>query len=276
MSSELEQKIASVLGGNDGDGSTDIAALIGEVEAAAAAADADAAKAREDALNPAVVIDVAAVSAAVTAAELTRDRLKAAVPRLQARWHEVALAESLAVWREDFEAVEGGLDELVAEFEDRYPKLVDELVSLMKRAAEVDRKVTYVLVNRPPGAQGYLESVEETVRGKLTQSDVRICEMLRLPVLHRNGGVPYAYPLPQPSLAVAVAGGIVPRHIDGSTWHKEIAERNARLLSDAAKSAAESEKRQAEREAREQKEIEAAKEADRQAYREHGWPPPGP
>jgi hypothetical protein len=60
----------------------------------------------------------------------------------------------------------------------------------------------------------------------------------------------------------------------GPDWHAPIDERNRRILEDAARAAAESERRQREREAREAAEIELAKEADRQAYRERGWPPP--
>ena len=79
--------------------STDLAALIAEVEAAAAAADAAAAKSREQALDPAIVIDVAQVSAEVTAAELTRDRLQAALPRLRTRYTEVREQEDIAKWQ---------------------------------------------------------------------------------------------------------------------------------------------------------------------------------
>jgi hypothetical protein len=53
----------------------------------------------------ATVVDVGEVARAVTAAELTRDRLKTALPRLQERWHEVALAESIASWKVDYEQV---------------------------------------------------------------------------------------------------------------------------------------------------------------------------
>jgi hypothetical protein len=94
----LEQRIAAALTPTDIT-STDLAALIAEVEAAAAAADAAAAKSREQALDPAIVIDVAQVSAEVTAAELTRDRLQAALPRLRTRYTEVREQEDIAKWR---------------------------------------------------------------------------------------------------------------------------------------------------------------------------------
>ena len=60
----IEQRIAAALTAADVT-STDLAGLIAEVEAAAQAADENAAKAREQALDPAVVVDTAKVGAAV-------------------------------------------------------------------------------------------------------------------------------------------------------------------------------------------------------------------
>ena len=82
----LEERIATALTATDIT-SSDLAALIAEVEAAAQAADENAAKARAAALDPAVVIDTAKVGAAVLTAELTRDRLQAALPRLRDALH---------------------------------------------------------------------------------------------------------------------------------------------------------------------------------------------
>jgi hypothetical protein len=78
----LEQRIASALNAA-AITSSDLDTLIAESEAAAAAADLAAAKAREAALDPAVVVDTAKMGAAVATATLSRDRLQAALPRLQ-------------------------------------------------------------------------------------------------------------------------------------------------------------------------------------------------
>jgi hypothetical protein len=78
----IEQRIAAALTANDII-SADLAALIAEVEGAAQAADENATRAREEALDPAVVVDTAKVGAAVATATLSRDRLQAALPRLQ-------------------------------------------------------------------------------------------------------------------------------------------------------------------------------------------------
>jgi hypothetical protein len=273
VSSELEQKIADALNGADLD-STEIAALITEVEAAAVAAGETATKVREDALNPSTIVDAAEVGGRIASAELRRDRLKAAVPKLQQQWHEVAVRESLAVWQVDFDKIRDERDELVAEFEDEYPKAVAKLVSLMKRAAEVDWKITYVLSNRPPRAQGYLECVEETVRGKIMLPDVWIKDTLRLPVLHRNGGSTYAYPPPEQNIGVLMATMAPAPHYDGDVARRQIAERDERLLADAARAARDDLARQREREEKERLEGEAARARDRAEYRKRGWPPP--
>src|SRR5262245_41371016 len=59
----LEQRIAAALTATD-IRSSDLSQLLVDVEAAAGAADADATKAREVALDPAVVVDTAKVGAA--------------------------------------------------------------------------------------------------------------------------------------------------------------------------------------------------------------------
>lgn len=93
MSKPLEPRIAAALNA-DGIASDELGELIAEAQAAAEAADADAAKTREQALDPTVTIDVAKVAAAVAAAELVRDRLRAALPRLRERYKEVQLRKT--------------------------------------------------------------------------------------------------------------------------------------------------------------------------------------
>jgi hypothetical protein len=89
----LESRIAAMLSAADAK-SEALAALITEVEAAAQEADATATETREEALDPTTVIDAAKVGAAVATAELTRDRLQAALPRLQERHKQARQAEA--------------------------------------------------------------------------------------------------------------------------------------------------------------------------------------
>jgi hypothetical protein len=90
----LDEPIAAALTSTDIT-SSDLAALIEAVEVAAQVADEAATKAREQALDPGVVVDTAKVGAAVATAELTRDRLQAALPRLRVRYTEVRSKKTL-------------------------------------------------------------------------------------------------------------------------------------------------------------------------------------
>jgi hypothetical protein len=94
-----------------------------------------------------------------------------------------------------------------------------------------------------------------------------------LPVLQRNGGPIYAWPPLQPSLVEQMGGIPVPMGgVFGSDWHEKLDQRDTELRTQLNHAAEEAEARQRERKAREKAEIEAARERDRQAYREGGWP----
>src|SRR5215467_6901364 len=111
MITSIEQRIAAMLSAADAK-SDAIASLIEEVETAAREADEAATKAREQALDPAVVVDVVEVGAAVASAALARDRLQAALPRLQQQLERAREREYTEQWREDYAAVKAKRDEL--------------------------------------------------------------------------------------------------------------------------------------------------------------------
>src|SRR6516165_5271829 len=106
---DLESEIAGALT-SSAITSSELARLIEQVITAAAAADEAAAQERARALDPAVVVDTQAVSAAIVAAELRRDRLNAALPRLQTRCAKVDAAERYARWILDYDKVRGQRD----------------------------------------------------------------------------------------------------------------------------------------------------------------------
>jgi hypothetical protein len=278
---ELEQKIAGALGGNGGDvSSADIGALIGEVETAIIAAVKAAEEEQERALDPATVVDIDAAGAAVAAAELRAGRLRAAVPRLRERFEQARRDEYFVAWQADRDEVAARRDAFVEELR-AYPEIAEKLVGLVSRIAPMDAEVERVNRARPDNARA-LESVERLARGVDgfgVNGLLALTTDLRLPKFAPDGDrYQFCWPLPQQSLAAQMVGmGLpVPRHIDGSTWSAEIDARNHQILEDAAKAAAESERRQRAREEREKAEIEAAKQRDREDYRARGWPPPGP
>ena len=206
MITSIEQRIAAMLSATDAE-SDAVASLIEEVETAAREANETATKAREQALDPAVVVDVVKVGAAVASATLARDRLQAALPRLQQQLKEAREREYTEQWCEDYAAVKAKRDELVAELRERYPQLVDEMVGLMTRMAATDKEVDRVNSAAPYGDHPRLRSVELAARGvdRLMQPDISIPQELRLPNLYPSSGQLFAWPPPQPSSTLPYA-----------------------------------------------------------------------
>jgi hypothetical protein len=68
-----------------------------------------------EALDPVISPDVTAARVAMQSAESARDRLRAVLPRLQARYQEVAEAEYLTRWPSQCQVIEAERDELAAE-----------------------------------------------------------------------------------------------------------------------------------------------------------------
>jgi hypothetical protein len=199
----IEERIASTLAAADDVKSADLAALIQEVETAAQAADEAANKAREQALDPAVVVDAAKVGAAVASATLVRDRLQAALPRLHEQLKQAGEREYAAAWREDYAAVKARRDAVAQHLRERYPQLVEELVTLMASIAATDKEVDRINVAAPYGDHPRLRGTELTARGldRLMQPEVSIPQELRLPTFHRDDGPVLAWPPRVPSLA---------------------------------------------------------------------------
>jgi hypothetical protein len=252
----LEQRIAAALTSTDIT-SSDLATLIAEVEAAAQAAADNATKTREEALDPATVIDAAKVGASLATAELTRDRLRAALPRLQEQLKQAREREYAECWLNDYAAVKARRDAVAQQLRERYPQLAEELVALMTSIAATDNEVDRINVAAPYGDYPRLRGVELTARGldRLLQPDISITQELRLPNFTRGAGEPLlAYPPPQPTLAqlyVLPASYFVP--VDPQAEAEE-RERRKREDNDKMKAFYENQKRV--REEREAAEIE--------------------
>jgi len=199
----IDERIASALGSADRS-AAELTALIADAEAAAADADATAERERTAALDPAKLVDTTRAGAALAAANLTRDRMRAAIPRLQQLREQARSREYAARWALKLAEVEKQRDAVAAMLRDRYPALVGEIVAIMQHIAEADAAVHQINSSAPAGAKR-LETVERHVRGALVQPDVWIAEQLRLPQLDRKGGPLLAWP-PQHQVSVAAAG----------------------------------------------------------------------
>ena len=106
-------------------------------------------------------------------------------------------------WLNDYAAVKARRDAVALQLRERYPAIVEELVTLMTSIAATDKEVDRINVAAPYGDYSRLRGVELTARGldRLMQPDVSIPQELRLPTFHRDNGPVLAWPPRVPSLA---------------------------------------------------------------------------
>jgi hypothetical protein len=229
-----------------------VAALIEEVEAAAAAADEKAAKAREQALDPTITIDVAKVSVEVTAAELTRDRLKAALPKLRARYTEVRKQEDVAAWQADAEKLAVRRDELRLEFVRIFPaELIKRVAEQLSAMRKFDKAIDALNYRRPD---------DQSVRS-LHYATPELARELRIPNMEKPGQFLWPPPTDLSELLAAIPTDpfIISEAAKGTYENA----RYKRALEDNRRQIAEAEQRQREFEKEKAAEIEAANERDR-------------
>jgi hypothetical protein len=156
----LEQRLASAVSGSDELSVEQLQALIAEAESAAAAAAQTAIEERERALD--LSSDPASAQQRVMAADLARDRLQAALPKLQPLLDRAWRREAGERWQRQHDAVAARLEDAAERFA-RYPELAAEIVELLTLAAEVDKDISAVNQSAPPGRR-HLKSVELTAR----------------------------------------------------------------------------------------------------------------
>jgi chromosome segregation ATPase len=192
----LEDRLAAAF--DDGSKADDVKVLIKEVEAAALAADEAAKHARERALDPASK-NVALARREMSDADFRRDRLQAALPKLQARQKKLLASEENAQRRIAYAKAEAVRDKLATELRETYPQLVDQLLELMTRLRANDLEVEYINANAlPSGSMPLLvaELVARDLPGFARPiSDIpRITKQLRLPAFVYSEFAPYAWP----------------------------------------------------------------------------------
>jgi len=253
----IEQRIVVAL--RDAIKSDAVAALIEEVEAAAQAADEKAAEARAAALDPILTVDVAKVGAEVAAAELSRDRLRAAVPRLRTRYTEIRKQEDVAAWKAEAEKLATRRDELRMEFMRILPaELIIQIAEHLTAMRKFDKAID---------ALNYRAPDDPSVR-RLHYATPELARELRIPNMEKPGTFLWPPPTVSPELLAAIPTDpfIIAEAAKGTyenARYKRALEDNRRLLEEAERSQREFEKQKA-------AEAEAAKKRDRQAYRERG------
>jgi hypothetical protein len=268
----LEQKIAAALTAADIT-AADLAALIQQTEAAITTADKTAEQERAKALDPALSPNPKAAREAMEDAEFARERLKVLLPRLQQRYGEVADAEYEKAWAEDARRVEAMRDAMADELRESYLAAVAKLVDVLSRIPAIDREVDRINGSAPSGISDRLLKVEQKARGVnhfgvsgawQPNGLLALATDLKLPKFEDDGNsYQYAWPPRQPTMAEQMIFAVPSSPV--GVWHEWLAERDRRALEENRRQIAEAEQRQREFEERQRKELESAKERDRQA-----------
>ena len=241
--------------------SSDLDTLIVDAEVAAQVADENAVKARGAALDPTLTIDVAKVGAEVAAAELTRDRLRAALPRLRTRYTQVRHQEDVAKWKAAAGEFEGRCEAMLNEFAEFYPEMAKHIADQLDQMGAFDKQVDDLNRRRPNGVPA------------LSRSTPALARDLRIPSPYMTGEL--WWPPPPPNLALQMIASMPPDPFIGIEAAKDtyVDARNRRVLEDNRRQIAEAEQRQREREEREAAEARKEQEVERTAYyAKHGWP----
>jgi hypothetical protein len=211
----LDQRITSALTSDIT--STDLATIIGEVEAAIVEAAKTAATVREQALDPILMPDPNKARAATEAASFNVARLKATLPRLKQRHREIETAEHVASWEADCDRVEVMRDAAAKKFA-KYPELVAQIVDLLRDAEQVDKEVWRVNISAPSGPYRHLVAVECAARGipAFSSSEPQISKGVQLPDYERSTQM--AWPVRRPP-DFSVIPAMVPH--PGADWASE-------------------------------------------------------
>jgi hypothetical protein len=178
------------------------------------------------------------------------ERLRSLLPRLQARYEQVAAAEEREQWKRRYETLKVRRDALSAELVRVYPELADRLADLLGRLAAMDVEISNLHHSRPAGVPLHLANVELEARGltSFTTANPSIARDLRLPAWE-NGAVAL-WPPPEVPLALA-ATAFVPAAHAGPDWFRNKGARARAQDADAKRVAQYYAQEQREREERE-------------------------
>ena len=133
------------------------------------------------------MINTQAVSAAIVDAELKRDRLREALPRLHGRFVKVEAAERYATWVVDYDRVLAQRDAAAQELRAVYAPLVMRLADLLERIEAIDAEVNCVNNAKPMNADAargdgrISHGVEIHARGAGRYNETILTRDLRLP-----------------------------------------------------------------------------------------------
>jgi DNA repair exonuclease SbcCD ATPase subunit len=195
---DLDDRIASAFAGTVQSGV--IAALIAEAESAAVASGESAERAKQRALDPALMATtVAEARREMEDAQFKRERLQTAVARLQVRLKEAKAEEENQRRRATYEKLKAERDRLAAELKAVYPDIEAKLGKLVSDLERNEREIFFINCHELPAGAQRLESAELIARDISSwrvgmANVVRIVEELCLPSFKHDPHRPYAWP----------------------------------------------------------------------------------
>jgi hypothetical protein len=173
--------------------STDVAALLQEVDVVIAATQLE----RKKTLDPFASPDAVGARKALEYAVFLRDRLQTLRPRLEHRLQQVQAAEYLTHWRADYDVLKGKRDELAVELGELYPPFATKIADLFRRMRDFDAELSRLHEARPAGIPLHLLGPELVARGleQFTRNERSLVGEVQLPAFHP--GQPRVWPPPR-------------------------------------------------------------------------------
>ena len=226
----LEQRIADALG-DAGITSTVIADLYAQARDAIAAAEAAVTKAKTNALDTSRPPDFAAHEA-VAAAELQRDWLQAALPKLAAQHRKLAAREQYAAWLPKHQQAKADRDLLVARLRAVYEPFVEQMVPLLHEIAAVDAEIDRVNSTKPvDGGVKSLRSVELEARNidGFGSNGISLVRDLKLPAFNAPGRLLWPPPAPPIDFQQMVPAALQTHPGDNWAAHQQQAKQQAEV-----------------------------------------------
>lgn len=216
MRDDLETRIVAALRGDLS--AARLAALQEQTEAAIARAEASAEAQRQRSLDPLCSPDPQQARRAMENAAFKCERLRALLPKLEARYEQVVADEERGHWKREYEVLKVKRDALADELAEVYPQVAAQLTDLFSRIAECDAKLTSLHLSRPAGVPLHLVSAELKARAfdTFNIANPSIATELRLPAWENSAAA--LWPPAQVPLAV-LAASTVPSYA-GPNWFK--------------------------------------------------------
>jgi hypothetical protein len=209
--------------------------------------------------------DSIAARHAITAAELRRDWLQAALPKLAAHHRKAGAREQYAAWLPRHQQAKASRDLLAARLRAVCEPFLEQMVPLLHEIAAVDAELDRVNASKPvDGGVKSLRSVELEARN-IDGFGVNCVSLLRdwkLPAFNAPGRLLWPPPTPPIDVLQIVPAALL-RH-PGANWHEELKQRDDARQQEAKRMADYYRNQTLEREQRDNAEARAARERRRQ------------